>query len=84
MSHRDVGGPVQTMMATAEADVRELLEVPDNYRVLFMHGGAHAQFAAVPLNLNAKSALYVNTGYWSHRAHNEAKKYIVGTSELLL
>ena len=79
MSHRDVGGPVQSMMSGAEADIRALLNVPaEGYHVMFMHGGAHAQFAAIPLNVNAKRATYINTGYWSHRARDEAAKYLTG------
>merc|ERR1719473_603622 len=50
-SHRDVDGPVQTVMKSLVSNLRELLEVPDNYHVLFFQGGAHAQFAATPLNL---------------------------------
>ena len=61
----------------AEADLRELLGVPANYKVLFLQGGATAQFAAIPLNLTADSASvdYVNTGNWSKKAIVEAKKY---------
>jgi phosphoserine aminotransferase len=61
----------------AERDLRELLSVPDNYKVLFCQGGARAQFAAVPLNLlgNKKKALYVDAGYWAQSAIAEAKKY---------
>lgn len=61
----------------AEKDVRELMKVPDHYSVLFCHGGARAQFAAVPQNLlgNAKTADYVDGGYWSHSAITEAQKY---------
>lgn len=62
---------------TAEADFRELLGVPDNYAVLFLQGGATAQFAAVPLNLlgSKASADYVNTGAWAKKAISEAKRY---------
>ncbi|ORT50008.1 MFS transporter [Vibrio sp. qd031] len=61
----------------AERDLRELLSVPDNYKVLFCQGGARAQFAAVPLNLlgDKKKALYVDAGYWAQSAIAEAKKY---------
>lgn len=61
----------------SEQDLRELLSVPDNYKVLFAHGGARAQFAAVPLNLlgDAKRADYVDGGYWAHSAIQEAEKY---------
>jgi phosphoserine aminotransferase len=62
----------------AEADLRELLSVPDDYRILFMQGGATAQFAAVPLNLSARggTACYVNTGHWSERAIREAGRFL--------
>ena len=61
----------------AEADLRELLAVPDDYAVLFLQGGATGQFAAIPLNLTAPGAVvdYVNTGAWSKKAIGEAKKY---------
>lgn len=54
MSHRDANGPVQATMAETQDKVRKLLAVPDNYHVLFAHGGAHAQFAGVPMNLDIK------------------------------
>ena len=63
--------------AEAEQDLRDLLKIPANYKVLFCQGGARAQFAAVPLNLlgdNAK-ADYIDGGYWAHSAINEAEKY---------
>ncbi|MGL4601549.1 MAG: 3-phosphoserine/phosphohydroxythreonine transaminase [Plesiomonas sp.] len=61
----------------AEQDLRDLLAIPDNYKVLFCQGGARAQFAAVPLNLlgDATHADYVDGGYWAHCAIKEAKKY---------
>ena len=61
----------------AEADLRELMNIPDNYKVLFCQGGARAQFAAVPLNLlgESKVATYVDGGYWAESAVAEAKKY---------
>jgi len=61
----------------SEADLRKLLNIPDNYKVLFLQGGATAQFAMVPMNLlrGKESADYVNTGFWSERAMAEAKKY---------
>jgi phosphoserine aminotransferase len=60
----------------SEADLRGLLAIPDNYRVLFLQGGASTQFAMVPLNLLAEddTADYVNTGYWSGKAIKEAKR----------
>jgi phosphoserine aminotransferase len=62
----------------AEADLRELLAVPAGYRVLFMQGGATAQFSAVPLNLAQAGATadYVNTGHWSGRAIREARRFV--------
>jgi len=61
----------------AEKDFRDLLKIPSNYKVLFCHGGARAQFAAIPLNLlgNRTSADYVDGGYWAHSAVKEALKY---------
>jgi phosphoserine aminotransferase len=75
MSHR--GKEFIGIAAQAEADLRELLKIPDNYRVLFLQGGATGQFAAVPLNLlrGKESADYINTGSWSKKAISEAKKY---------
>jgi phosphoserine aminotransferase len=75
MSHR---GPEFIAIAEeAEADLRELLPVPANYKVLFLQGGASLQFAMVPMNLLAgkKSADYVNTGEWSKKAIKEAQGY---------
>ncbi|KYP97817.1 3-phosphoserine/phosphohydroxythreonine aminotransferase, partial [Sodalis-like endosymbiont of Proechinophthirus fluctus] len=62
---------------SSEQDLRELLAIPDNYKVLFCHGGARAQFAAVPMNLlgDAASADYIDGGYWAHSAIKEAQKY---------
>lgn len=61
----------------SEQDLRELLNVPNNYKVLFCHGGARAQFASVPMNLlgEAFSADYIDSGYWGHSAMKEAQKY---------
>ncbi len=61
----------------AEQDLRDLLKIPSSYKVLFCHGGARAQFAAVPLNLlgQAKTADYVDGGYWAQSAIKEAQKY---------
>ena len=75
MSHR--GKEFIAIHAQAEADLRELLAVPANYKVLFLQGGAAAQFAMIPLNLlrGKASADYVNTGQWSKKAIGEAKKY---------
>ena len=71
----------------SEADLRALLAIPDNYRVLFLQGGATAQFAMVPLNLLAEgdAADYVHTGYWSGKAIKEARRlasvHIAASSE---
>lgn len=61
----------------AEKDLRDLMQIPANYKVLFCHGGARAQFAAVPLNLlgDSHSADYIDGGYWAHSAVKEAQKY---------
>jgi phosphoserine aminotransferase len=61
----------------AEADLRDLLSIPRNYKVLFLQGGASAQFSLVPLNLATPQSTvdYVNTGHWSHRAIAEAGRY---------
>jgi len=61
----------------SEQDLRDLLNIPDNYKVLFCQGGARAQFAAVPLNLlgDATTATYIDAGYWAESAVQEAKKY---------
>ncbi|WP_349261184.1 3-phosphoserine/phosphohydroxythreonine transaminase [Povalibacter sp.] len=75
MSHR--GKAFVSIAETAEADVRELLNVPANYKVLFLQGGATAQFAGIPLNLATPDSTvdYVNTGAWSKKAIGEAKHY---------
>lgn len=64
--------------AQAESDLRDLLSIPQNYKVLFLQGGASAQFAGVPLNLSAPGQVadYVVTGNWSKKAVGEAKKYM--------
>lgn len=75
ISHRN---PEFTKVASeAEQDLRDLLSVPDHYRVLFMQGGATAQFATIPLNLlgNRLSADYLETGHWSAKAIKEASRY---------
>ena len=62
---------------TAEQDLRDLLSIPANYKVLFCQGGARAQFAAIPANLlgSAQQADYIDGGYWAHSAINEAAKF---------
>jgi phosphoserine aminotransferase len=75
ISHR--GKEFVQVAAEAEADLRDLLAIPANYRVLFMQGGASAQFSLVPMNLAASGSTvdYVNTGHWSHKAIEEAARY---------
>jgi len=71
MSHR--GKEFTSIIQTAEADLRELMGIPANYKVLFLQGGATQQFAQIPMNLLAgSSADYVVTGSWSKKAHKEA------------
>ncbi|MCD7943703.1 MAG: 3-phosphoserine/phosphohydroxythreonine transaminase [Clostridia bacterium] len=85
MSHRS---PVyDKIIKDAEASLRRVMKIPDNYRVLFMQGGASLQFAAVPLNLLGanKKADYIISGQFSNKAYKEAKKYadtaVVASSE---
>ncbi|MFV2056024.1 MAG: 3-phosphoserine/phosphohydroxythreonine transaminase [Thiohalomonadales bacterium] len=75
MSHR--GKEFLSIAAQAEADLRELLAIPSNYKVLFLQGGASSQFAMVPLNLlgDKTRAGYINTGSWSKKAIAEANRY---------
>ncbi len=75
MSHR--GKEFVSIAEQAEADLRELLDIPDDYRVLFLQGGASSQFAMVPLNLlrGVGTADYLNTGSWSKKAIAEARRY---------
>ncbi len=74
MSHRSKA--FQEILDDAEADLRELLHIPDNYKVLFLQGGAHQQFAMIPMNLmKHKVADYIVTGQWAKRAYQEAQKY---------
>ena len=85
MSHR--GKEFVAIAEQAEADLRELLAIPANYKVLFLQGGASSQFAAIPLNLlrGKTKADYLNTGMWSKKAISEAKKFaqvnVVASSE---
>ncbi len=75
MSHRSK--VYEEIINTAEKDLRDLLSIPDNYKVLFLQGGASSQFAMIPLNLlkENKKADYVITGQWSKKAFSEAKIY---------
>ncbi|MGN1156344.1 MAG: 3-phosphoserine/phosphohydroxythreonine transaminase [Agathobacter sp.] len=74
MSHRSK--VFDEIIKEAEADLRELMNIPDNYKVLFLQGGASQQFAAVPMNLmKNKKAGYIITGQWAKKAYQEAKIY---------
>lgn len=75
ISHRSKA--FEQVAAEAEADLRDLLAIPGNYKVLFLQGGASAQFSFVPMNLAAAGDTvdYVNTGHWSHKAIAEAARY---------
>ena len=74
MSHRSK--VFQQIIDEAEADIRDLLSIPDNYKVMFMQGGASLQFAMVPMNLmKNRVADYIITGQWAKKAYQEAKLY---------
>ena len=74
MSHRSKA--FESIINTAEADLRELMNIPDNYKVLFLQGGASLQFAMIPMNLmKNKVADYIITGQWAKKAFEEAKIY---------
>jgi phosphoserine aminotransferase len=75
ISHRS--NAFMQVAAEAEEDLRGLLAIPRNYKVLFLQGGASAQFSLVPMNLAAPQSTvdYINTGHWSHRAISEAGRY---------
>ena len=74
MSHRSK--VYDTIIKEAEADLRDLMNIPDNYKVMFLQGGASQQFAAVPMNLmKNKKAGYIVTGQWAKKAFQEAKLY---------
>nr|WP_300769861.1 3-phosphoserine/phosphohydroxythreonine transaminase [uncultured Acetatifactor sp.] len=74
MSHRSKA--YDTIIKEAEADLRDLMKIPDNYRVLFLQGGASQQFAMIPMNLmKNKVADYIVTGQWAKKAYQEAQIY---------
>ncbi len=85
MSHRSK--EFVKVMEDAEKDLREIMEIPDNYKVLFLQGGATLQFAMVPINLlrNSKKADYIVAGTWGKKAAKEAEKFgdikVVASSE---
>lgn len=84
MSHRSKD--YQAIIDETEANVRKVMNIPENYKVLFLQGGASLQFAMIPLNLYGKNkkAAYINTGAWTKKAIKEAKKWgevvVVGDS----
>ncbi len=75
MSHRSK--EYDAIIKQAEADLREVMNIPDNYEVLFLQGGASSQFAMVPMNLMTKNgkADYIITGQWANKAYKEAARY---------
>lgn len=74
MSHRSKA--FEEIIKTAESDLRELMHIPNNYKVLFLQGGASQQFAMIPMNLmRNKVADYIVTGQWAKKAYQEASKY---------
>ncbi len=74
MSHRSK--VYDGIIKAAEADLRELMDIPDNYKVLFLQGGASQQFAMIPMNLmKNKKAAYIVTGQWAKKAYQEAQNY---------
>ena len=74
MSHRSK--TYQAIIDEAEADLRDLMNIPDNYKVLFLQGGASQQFAMIPMNLMRNGvADYIVTGQWAKKAYQEAQKY---------
>lgn len=84
MSHRSQ--TFQEIIDTTEADLRELMNIPDNYKVLFLQGGASLQFAMIPMNLmKNQKADYIVTGQWAKKAAKEAEKYgevrVIASSE---
>jgi phosphoserine aminotransferase len=85
MSHR--GKEFVSIAEKAEADLRDIMAIPDNYKVLFLQGGASSQFGMVPMNLlrGKNTADYINTGSWSKKAIAEAKRFcsvnVAATSE---
>ena len=75
MSHRSKD--YQAIIDAAEADLRDIMNIPDNYKVLFLQGGASTQFAMVPMNIMTGSgkADFIITGQWAKKAYKEAARY---------
>lgn len=72
LSHRS--SLFQSILNDAESLLRELMDIPSNYEVLFLQGGASLQFTMLPMNLGKAKVAYVNTGSWSQKAIEEAEK----------
>lgn len=85
MSHRSK--EFDAILQQAEQDLRDLMHIPDNYKILFLQGGGSTQFAMVPLNLmnKNKKANYIKTGQWAKKAYEEARRYgdvrVIASSE---
>jgi phosphoserine aminotransferase len=85
LSHRS--SAYMAIIEGAEANLRKLINIPDTYAILFMQGGASAQFSMIPLNLMSqyKKGLYINTGVWSQKAIKEGKRFgeveVIASSE---
>ena len=74
LNHRSV--LFNEIVEEAKTDLKDLLKIPDNYRILFLQGGASLQFAAVPMNLmRHRKAGFIMTGHWTKRAFEEAQMY---------
>ena len=74
MSHRSK--TFENILEKAKADLKELMHIPDNYKILFLQGGGSTQFAMIPMNLmKNKKADYIVTGQWAKKAFQEAKIY---------
>ena len=74
MSHRSKA--FEKIITEAEQDLRDIMNIPDNYKVMFLQGGASQQFAMIPMNLmKNKVADYIVTGQWAKKAYQEAAKY---------
>jgi phosphoserine aminotransferase len=81
LSHRSA--IYQKIIDDAEAGLRKLMNIPENYKVLFLQGGASLQFLMIPMNIGKnKKADYINTGQWSQKAIKEAKKFGIDVNEV--
>ena len=83
MSHRSKA--YQAIIDEAEADLRKLMGIPDNYKVLFMQGGASQQFAMVPMNLMKNGvADYIFTGVWAKKAWQGLERWLISITDIPL